>query len=325
MELGKPDAARFSGPLSPEYESAAESAAWANDFQRLGFLDGPGASQRSDIGPLASAALNYPAAWQEDFLRQQEDAKYQQACQEFDQAHFVPSGSENDGIRFKQLTGYEALRPIHSQPTSQQMQGTQQPVAQLPDEASFEQAFEAARLELEKQELAMQSQLNSVDSDLNPPSNPVVEQHAQHEPAEVNVKIGADTIDDDREREVEHREIEDDLARTAGQLLESVKDDHGKKFRESSFLELMRDLRDRRRTLTYIRKPADPVRRLLSRLVHGEANLNSHRPRGFMSLLLLSQPNALIDGSGAKVEIRQMDAYEILPQIWQSRSSSDKK
>ena len=66
------------------------------------------------------------------------------------------------------------------------------------------------------------------------------------------VRIGSDRIlDEEREQGEEHTAGDDanELARTAGNLLESVKSDTSKKFQESNFLSLMRQLRDREVTV----------------------------------------------------------------------------
>lgn len=58
-------------------------------------------------------------------------------------------------------------------------------------------------------------------------------------------RLGADLIHDPRDQE--QHEAQDDpdaLARTAGQLLDSVKDNQSDKFQNSQFLQLMRQLRD---------------------------------------------------------------------------------
>ncbi|MCJ1294075.1 hypothetical protein MMC34_005632, partial [Xylographa carneopallida] len=62
------------------------------------------------------------------------------------------------------------------------------------------------------------------------------------------LKIGSDAILEEASKlQEEHdpsREA-DDLARTAGQLLDNLKDEHSQKFQNSSFLALMRQLRDK--------------------------------------------------------------------------------
>jgi len=59
-------------------------------------------------------------------------------------------------------------------------------------------------------------------------------------------RIGADTIPAKEETfQVQQPEDNEELAKTAGALLDSVKGDQSQKFRESNFLALMRRLRDR--------------------------------------------------------------------------------
>ena len=61
-------------------------------------------------------------------------------------------------------------------------------------------------------------------------------------------RIGSDKILDDAEEESGEKigtDDADELARTAGALLDKVKDDQSTKFRQSNFLSLMRQLRDR--------------------------------------------------------------------------------
>lgn len=236
MELGPSNTALYSSAVSGEHELPP----WANDFQRLGLLDEPTLSKQSDTGISAPEALNHTAAWQYDFLLQQENAKMQQSWRDSEQ---TPYGRGIAPVGVQQPAAYGGLGSFLSQPTSQRMQGTQQLVAQLPDETYFEQAFAAAGIELQKQELSTRSQLNSATSESNVP---VVERLAQQELAKGSLRIGSDTIEDTREKETQEREdVEDELAKTAGQLLDSVKDDRSQKFRNSSFLELMRRIRDR--------------------------------------------------------------------------------
>ena len=62
-------------------------------------------------------------------------------------------------------------------------------------------------------------------------------------------RIGSDRILDESQQkdDINHdgKDDSDELARTAGKLLENVKDDTSKKFAGSNFLSLMRQLRDR--------------------------------------------------------------------------------
>ena len=78
------------------------------------------------------------------------------------------------------------------------------------------------------------------------------ERSKEDTPEEVQYRIGSDRIlDESREQGDEYNDADDadELARTAGSLLENVKGDTSKKFQESNFLSLMRQLRDREVTV----------------------------------------------------------------------------
>ena len=71
-------------------------------------------------------------------------------------------------------------------------------------------------------------------------------------PEKMQYRIGSDTILDESSRQSQQHSNADDadeLARTAGNLLDNVKGDTSKKFQESNFLSLMRQLRDREVTV----------------------------------------------------------------------------
>lgn len=66
-------------------------------------------------------------------------------------------------------------------------------------------------------------------------------------PESETIRIGADTIpaQDESTLPVSKEQDSEDLAKTAGALLDSVQHEQSQKFRESNFLALMRRLRDR--------------------------------------------------------------------------------
>ena len=129
-------------------------------------------------------------------------------------------------------------------PTAQQKQPERQ-TDHIYNEADFERAFENARTEMNAQhQRETQSDLDLYRTEeagkhLNPPETQSLLHHQ---------RIGSDRIVDDVENKEgkDSDETEaDELARTAGLLLENVKDDQSRKFQQSSFLSLMRQLRDR--------------------------------------------------------------------------------
>ncbi|MCJ1461474.1 hypothetical protein MMC07_000071, partial [Pseudocyphellaria aurata] len=118
------------------------------------------------------------------------------------------------------------------------------------DHAAFEQAFDVLSKELshseehaQEQEIEHGQEASLVD---NLPWESV--QSLELKGAPLTERIGSDRILDEipeDEEKQQARNVADELARTAGELLNNVKHDQSQKFRESSFLSLMRQLRDR--------------------------------------------------------------------------------
>jgi hypothetical protein len=135
--------------------------------------------------------------------------------------------------------------------SSQTHQEPQQSVEVFDDEA-FARAFEnAAQAEMSKEE---QSQPQEQDGSLtlndvqlaasaeHYMSLPTSEQHSLIPEQE---RIGADLIHDPSDSPRPEPEDPDAMARTAGQLLDSVRSNTSEKFQNSQFLQLMRQFRDR--------------------------------------------------------------------------------
>ena len=110
------------------------------------------------------------------------------------------------------------------------------------DEAAFERAFDAAREEMQQLEESAHREEGQLDPGLHDMGDRESQDwldHARIEPDRI--------LDEDQRKTEEGKEADDaeELARTAGQLLENVKGDQSKKFQESNFLSLMRQLRDK--------------------------------------------------------------------------------
>lgn len=126
-------------------------------------------------------------------------------------------------------------------PIAQQKQLERHVEADL-DEAAFERAFEAARSEIQQSEKQGLQQDTTLSQDLYSGISPEKEGWLDHN------RIGSDRIlveAQEKEKDQNGRDEADELARTAGQLLENVKGDQSQKFQESNFLSLMRQLRDK--------------------------------------------------------------------------------
>lgn len=106
------------------------------------------------------------------------------------------------------------------------------------DERAFERAFDLASSEVHQAESLSHSKEGPVEQAMSPDIDRTA----------ASIRIGSDRIiDDTREKGPDSivSNDADELARTAGKLLENVKDDRSQKFQKSSFLSLMRQLRDR--------------------------------------------------------------------------------
>ncbi len=124
-----------------------------------------------------------------------------------------------------------------------------QPGIELDDiitDAAFERAFDAAHFHIRHQDDQMQQEEVGSTTDLKMEEQSEQAHHAAYL-MEIP-RIGSDRIIDQdisEMQEYEGRNDADELARTAGQLLDNLKHDQSRKFQESSFLSLMRQLRDR--------------------------------------------------------------------------------
>ena len=102
------------------------------------------------------------------------------------------------------------------------------------DQADMERAFEAVASE--------QAETQKV----TPPIDPAKDYGNMY--SSTGIRLGSDMIFDEaskREGRGIDRNDADELARTAGQLLDNLKHDQSQKFQNSNFLSLMRQLRDR--------------------------------------------------------------------------------
>ncbi|KAL8906870.1 MAG: hypothetical protein Q9171_006085 [Xanthocarpia ochracea] len=216
--------------FQPSSIPQSQAIDWASDFQNLHVHD-------AQVSPLPSSQFRLEAPlqrnssnlWQQDFLQQNKGSSinYQTSNLGASYTPFAMSaGNPNlyDGRYHGPIVG-------------------QQPEIQASDsfdEEAFEKAFDAAKLEYQEVEATLQ------------PAHPVHEtrlaETSQGLEDSTDYRIGSDRILDEASQRKEERETEqdaDELARTAGQLLDNVKYDQSTKFRESNFLSLMRQLRDK--------------------------------------------------------------------------------
>lgn len=210
--------------------SAGESSNWAADFQRLQVSDRPPLHAQHRFQP-ADVSMGRPSQmdWHQDFMRQQQGTPAQ-----FNQASHIPAFQSS--MPYSMTSGMSSFVP---QTTQEVPQSSHLAQTEVFDESSFEAAFAQARAEMELQESTAAQEAAAVTS------TPQAEALSTEQPME-QIRIGSDTIPYVEKDSTEPRaDDSDELAKTAGQLLESVSHDQSQKFKESNFLALMRRIRDR--------------------------------------------------------------------------------
>lgn len=211
--------------------SHAENVNWAADFQRL-HISGPSYPIQQHHGPTAApaSAMSQPG-WHNEFLKQQQQrpAPTQQNQQYTGglQTSFLPHYPMHGGVM-------NALPAVHETAADQQH------ATETFDESAFEAAFEQARADMALQETKSTEEKAETASETIQPDLSTVQELPEQ------IKIGSDTIPQtDKSDPLSRVNDADELARTAGQLLDSVSHDQSEKFRQSNFLALMRRIRDR--------------------------------------------------------------------------------
>lgn len=200
-----------------------ENPSWASDFQRLQISGPPNAIPQHQAPFAAPAPAASQRGWQNEFLGQQQQIPAQNQPS-YDHG-FRPSFTPMYPSHGPQMNGF--------QPPQDGLSTNQGP-AEAFDESAFEAAFEQARADMETD------------------ASGTIEQEGDNvEPAAETItnetpRIGSDNIPHVDEEEPKARLNDaDELAKTAGHLLDSVQHDHSQKFKESGFLALMRRIRDR--------------------------------------------------------------------------------
>jgi len=230
--------------FSPTHQHVQQqsSATWASDFQRLSLSSPATPIQQQPLVPYHPQQIQNVGGWHQEFALQQSQMANIPAVQSQSrqyvplyQNHMVSGVAEPSNF-----TGGFA-EAHHEQVSSEDKQ------AELFNEEAFARAFEEAsrmeeqmRQELEQTQAGMETEYVITKEQ--------TEEDLETDIPEEQIRIGADLIHDPRDQEQQiHQEQEDPdaLARTAAQLLDSVKDNQSEKFKNSTFLELMRQLRDR--------------------------------------------------------------------------------
>ncbi len=221
---------------------------WASDFQTLNpHLTGPPIPQ-SQFHQHAPLQRTTPSGWHQEFQRTDLSYTFQQ-----DRSAYRPGFQSNSFFQ-------PSLAQQKYQMAQQSPSQTQEPEF---DETAFEKAFEQARIdniqveteqmglnqqsshqeEIQAKEQAKETHESSQDLDHFDFSQFASGPIYKFDPSQFE---SAEEEDKPKQKETDPPTTDaDELARTAGTLLENVRGDTTQKFQDSTFLSLMRQLRDR--------------------------------------------------------------------------------
>lgn len=241
-------------PVQPGFNQQSQpgpAGGWASDFQRLNISGPPAQFQQQPFTPQVQQRHD-AGGWHQDFARQQGGMPGQAQM----------TGQTNSPYRYSPMSGMGMI-PQYSGGFGGQQEmsiAQQKQPAEAFDEEAFARAFEeAAQAEMASKEAESHQETIQQDSSQAQHENVELGQDVMiNESAERLLateegllgqeRIGADTIQDPKTQDPKVAQEEnspDALARTAGELLESVRHDQSAKFQNSQFLELMRQFRDK--------------------------------------------------------------------------------
>ncbi|KAH0558856.1 hypothetical protein GP486_004510 [Trichoglossum hirsutum] len=204
---------------------------WASDFQHLNISQQPSPVNRPQYRPHASIQGAVAGVWHQEFLQAQNNVQHDPMQNPGMQRGFGGIGMAGFGMQGASVYGGGMNMELGGSEAHAQHYVPQQG-DEIYDDAAFEQAFETANLEF-----AQQEDLESGRELLGEEGPSAIDGRNS------SVEVEAET---EQKRQGEPGEEDsDELARTAGRLLDSVKDNQSQKFQESTFLSLMRRIRDR--------------------------------------------------------------------------------
>ncbi|KAI5794469.1 hypothetical protein DFH27DRAFT_566591 [Peziza echinospora] len=225
--------------FSPQIQQPAPIPNWAAEFQRMTLQQ----------APIIPAAFNHPkeprGSWHTEFLAQQPHLGYMPQAP---QSHFYQQQqhqTSSSGLRTHSPTSmYSSQESYSPQETfyTTSAGAHHEPIISAEEKAVTDAAFDRAFEEAQRWQFEM-TEHDELDAIFNPfNQHDELDAIAQSGPIE-RADVGAE-IEVEAEREAEHDD-QDDLSKTAGQLLDTLSQNQSKKFQESNFLALMRRLRDK--------------------------------------------------------------------------------
>ena len=228
-----------SSSISLPHQVGANST-WANDFQklRLNAANSPiPQSQFRSEAPLHRSQVG-PSGWHAEFMQNRQSSQSTPSTASL-QGHMNSNYAfnSNGSMTYNGFGVNQIPQPLQVQGDRASMQQTE-----VMNDAAFEDAFARAEIDhISQEEVTMDYQQESHKVQEPEP----IPQH-DLETSE-HIRIGSDLIEDRKApiNEQQEQAEADELARTAGDLLNALKHDQSDKFQHSQFLSLMRRIRDR--------------------------------------------------------------------------------
>ena len=207
---------------------------WALDFENM-HLNETQASPLPQSQFRHHAPLQRTREWHQDFLRLQNHPSPYQSQQQP-----MPGSNNYSGGSYGHPVGLMPQYHNIQSPIAHQEQPERQ-IENFYDEAAFERAFDAVE-EMQQSKESAQRNETQMDAGLHDTRTQKSQGMLDH------ILLGSDKYLYEAQKTGEEGKEADDaeeLAKQAGQLLEKVKGDQSQKFKESNFLSLMRQLRDK--------------------------------------------------------------------------------
>lgn len=196
------------------------------------------------------SAIQHPGGWQNEFLAQQQQSQPMETRLLQTNSHmnhpYQPSFAPGFSMYNNSAGAFQTPQQTHPGPMA---------ATEKFNEAAFDAAFEQAHADLQHQqpvntEPEYAEPQHVEPAHMHPMTAPT--EHLAHPPYSdesmdnVEVRIGSDNIPQTDNQTFQNSTHEADaLAQTAGELLDSVRHEQNDKFQQSTFLALMRRIRDR--------------------------------------------------------------------------------
>ncbi|RDW71890.1 hypothetical protein BP5796_07924 [Coleophoma crateriformis] len=231
---------------APPNLSQAGPSNWATDFQRLSISNTPPPQFHQQSFNSQSQQRHDTGGWHQDFARQQQNLPAQSSTPQL-QHSFQPQHQYGFNPMSTMSVAPHFAEPLHRNQIEQSQQASE-----IFDEEAFARAFEeASKAEMQGRE----EMKENIAQDMGQQQNARLEQEIlldksaerllETDPV-IEHRLGADLIHDPQNgQETQNQNDPDALARTAAQLLDSVRNNTSEKFQNSQFLELMRQFRDK--------------------------------------------------------------------------------